>query len=196
MAASSLHILGLAGSLRARSYNRALLRAARELAPDGVEIETFDLAPIPLYNADLDTDERRPEAVTRLKEAITAADAVLLVSPEYNYGVPGVMKNALDWASRPGFRSPMAYKPTGIMGASAGASGTMRGQEQLKLNLLGMIAHVFPHPGVAVTRAADKFDDELNLVDEATRKFVRQYLEAFAGWVRRVQRPAEAMARG
>lgn len=182
----TIRLLGIAGSLRSGSLNRALLRAAQALAPDGIEIDRFNIAPIPLYNGDLDIDDRRPEPVEQLKAAIEAADGVLLVSPEYNYGVPGVMKNALDWASRPGFRSPMAHKPTGIMGASPGGSGTMRGQEQLKLNLLGMAAHVFPHRGVAVTRAKDKFDDDLRLADESTRDFVRQYLIDFAGWIRRV----------
>jgi chromate reductase len=189
MPVDPLTIAGLAGSLRERSFNRALLRAARELAPAGVQVEIFDLASIPLYNADLDTDEARPEPVRRLKAAIDAAGAVLLVSPEYNYGVPGVLKNAIDWASRPSFRSPMAYKPTGIMGASKGASGTMRGQEQLKLNLLGMAAQVYPHPGVAVRQAAGKFDDALHLTDEATREFVQQYLARFADWARRVRTP-------
>jgi chromate reductase len=180
-----LQLLGLAGSLRARSFNRALLEAARgELAPEGVDVEVFDLAPIPLYNADIDTDDQRPDSVTRLKGAIAAAHGVLLVSPEYNFGVSGVMKNALDWASRPAVRSPMAQKPTGIMGASRSSKGTARGQEQLKLVLLGMIAHVFPHPGVAVGRAGEKFDHESRLTDEATRDLVRQYLAAFADWIR------------
>ncbi|MEX0600257.1 MAG: NAD(P)H-dependent oxidoreductase [Rhodothermales bacterium] len=179
-------ILGIAGSLRAGSYNRALLRTARELAPEGVQVDIFDLTPVPLYNADVDTDEQRPPAVTAMKQAIAEADAVLLVSPEYNYGVPGVMKNALDWASRPAFRSPMARKPTGLMGASAGTSGTMRGQEQIKLNLLGMIADVFAHKSVAVPRASEKFDDDLRLVDERTREIVTRYLADFAAWVERV----------
>jgi chromate reductase len=177
----------MAGSLRSGSFNRALLAAAVELAPEGMELEVFDLADIPLYNGDLDTDEVRPPPVTALKSAISASDAVLLVSPEYNYGVSGVMKNALDWASRPSFKSPMAQRPTGIMGAAPGASGTMRGQEQVKLALLGMAAQVFPHPGVAVSRAGDRFDDDLKLTDEKTREFVSKYLEEFAAWVRRVR---------
>lgn len=181
-----LKVLGMAGSLRSGSFNRALLAAAVELAPEGMALEVFDLADIPLYNGDLDTDDARPDPVRALKSGIAAADAVLVVSPEYNYGVPGVMKNALDWASRPGFRSPMAGRPTGIMGASGGASGTMRGQEQMKLSLLGMGAQVFPHPGVAVARAAERFDDDLVLTDEKTREFVAKYLGGFAEWVRRV----------
>lgn len=186
MPESTLRLVGIAGSLRTGSLNRALLEAARGLTPDGVEIAPFDLSTIPLYNGDLDDDEHRPESVVRLKEAIFRADGVLLVSPEYNYGVPGVLKNALDWASRPGFRSPMAGKPVGMMGASMGASGTMRGQEQLKLNLLGMGSQVFPHPGVAVSRAQERFDSGGDLTDSGTRDFVGDYLEALAKWIRKV----------
>lgn len=186
MPESALRLVGIAGSLRSGSFNRALLEAARELTPDEVDIVPFDLASIPLYNGDLDDDEHRPEPVVRLKEAIFRADGVLLVSPEYNYGVPGVLKNALDWASRPGFRSPMAGKPVGMMGASMGASGTMRGQEQLKLTLLGMGSQVFPHPGVAVSKAQERFDARGKLTDSGTRDFVGDYLEALAAWVRKV----------
>jgi chromate reductase, NAD(P)H dehydrogenase (quinone) len=187
----ALEITGIAGSLRRGSYNRALLRACVELAPGGVTIEAVDLRSVPLFNADHDTDEERPEPVRRLKEAVTSAEGVLLVSPEYNYGVPGVLKNALDWASRPGFRSPFYHKPVGIMGASRGRSGTMRGQEQLKLNLLGMAALVFPHPGVAVTGAGSKFDDEGRLTDEDTRDFLAAYLADFTTWLDRVGRSTD-----
>lgn len=187
MERSSLRLLGIAGSLRSRSFNRALLASAVELAPAEAAIEIFDLSKVPLYNGDLDNDDARPASVTELKSAISSADALLLVSPEYNYGVPGVLKNALDWASRPGFRSPMSGCPTAIMGVSPGASGTMRGQEQIKQNLLGMGSQVFPHPGVAVSRAKERFDDELNLVDSSTRDFVAKYLGSFAEWVRRVK---------
>ncbi|MDZ4701116.1 MAG: NAD(P)H-dependent oxidoreductase [Rhodothermales bacterium] len=186
MTSSPLHILGFAGSLRARSFNRALLNAAAELAPESLKITVFDLSDIPLYNGDLDTDERRPESVRRFKTAITDANGVLIATPEYNYGVPGVLKNALDWASRPGFKSPMVYKPAAIMGASQGASGTMRGQENLKTNLLAMLASVFPHPGVAVSQAASKFDDALRLKDSTTRDFIHEFLSGFGGWVRRM----------
>lgn len=180
-----LDLVAVPGSLRSGSFNRALARALPELLPEGAALEVFELHDVPLYNADLDTDERRPEAVRRWKARVDGADGLILVSPEYNYGVPGVVKNALDWASRPGFRSPMAGKPTGIMGASGGASGTMRGQEQLKLNLLGMVAQVFPHPGVAVRSAGEKIQDGV-LTDEKTRSFVADYLEAFVAWIRRV----------
>ncbi|MEZ4703252.1 MAG: NAD(P)H-dependent oxidoreductase [Rhodothermales bacterium] len=181
---SALHILAFAGSLRARSYNRALLHAAAELAPESLQIEVFDLADIPLYNGDLDTDALRPAPVRRFKDAITESDGVLIAMPEYNYGVPGVLKNALDWASRPGFKSPMAAKPAAIMGASPGASGTMRGQEHLKTNLMALLARLFPHPGVAVAQAASKFDDNLRLTDENTRAFLKTFLAGYEDWVR------------
>jgi chromate reductase len=180
-----IRLLAIPGSLRSGSFNRALARTLAEVAPEDVEVEVFELHEIPLYNQDLDTDERRPAPVRRLKGRIAEADGVILVSPEYNYGVPGVLKNAIDWASRPGFRSPMAGKPTGIMGASAGLSGTMRGQEHLKVNLLGMGAQVFAHPGVAVRSAGEKVDGG-RIVHEATRDFVASYLADFGPWVRRV----------
>lgn len=181
----ALHLLAIPGSLRSGSFNRALARTLPQLAPDGVRVDVWELHDVPLYNSDLDEDGQRPDSVVDLKGDIEAADGLILVSPEYNFGVPGVLKNAIDWASRPGFRSPMAGKPTGIMGASAGLSGTMRAQEQLKLNLLGMVAQVFPHPGVAVRKAGDKVHDG-HLTDEDTRSFVKGYLEEFTAWVRRV----------
>lgn len=184
------NVAGIAGSLRRGSYNRALIESCRELVPERLSLEVLEIGEIPLYNADLDTDERRPDAVKRLKTALDRADAVLIASPEYNYGVPGVMKNVLDWASRPGFDSPFFRKPTGIMGAARGRSGTMRGQEQLKLHLLGMAALVFPHPGVAVATAGDRFDDEGRLTDTTTRDFLSNYLSDFCSWLDRVGVPA------
>lgn len=188
-----LRVLGFAGSLRAGSYNRALLDAARELAPDGMRIDTFDLAEIPHYNADLDQDGKRPEAVERFKEAVAEADALLIATPEYNYGIPGVLKNAIDWASRPSFRSPLARKPVAGMGAAPGMIGTARGQEHLKLLFLATLSLVMPHPGVVVNRAADKFDDEGRLTDEKTRQFLQDFLEAFRDFVCRVEERAHAV---
>jgi chromate reductase len=180
-------LLALPGSLRQGSYNRALARTLPDLAPDGVGVEVMELHDIPLYNADLDTDESRPGPVRELKSRIEAVQGVVVVSPEYNYGVSGVMKNALDWASRPAFRSPMAGKPTGMMGVSGGGSGTMRGQEQLKLTLLGMAARVFAHPGVAVRKGGEKFEDGV-LSDEKTRDFVADYLADLVEWIRGMER--------
>ena len=189
-----LRVLGVAGSLRDGSYNRALLRAAAELAPDGLQVEPFDLEGIPFYNGDLDRDGERPGAVERFKEAIADADALLIATPEYNYGIPGVLKNAIDWASRPALGSPLAGKPVAGMGAAPGIIGTARGQEHLKLILLATQALVMPHPGVAVNHAAAKFDGQGHLTDDATREFLRGFLEAFRAFVLRVAHPVYAAA--
>src|SRR3954452_10718597 len=149
-----MRVLGIAGSLRRASYNRGLIAAAVQLAPGSMTIEPFDLAGIPLYNGDIDDDERRPAEVVRLKEAIAGSDAVLIATPEYNHSVPGVLQNAIDWASRPGGKSPFVGKPAALMGASPGAIGTARAQQQLKLVLLSTLAAVMPHPGVAVGNVA------------------------------------------
>ena len=184
-----LRVLGVAGSLRDGSLNRALLRAAAELAPEGMRIEPFELDEIPLYNGDLDRDGVRPEAVERFKAAIAEADGLLIATPEYNYGIPGVLKNAIDWASRPALRSPLAGKPVAGMGAAPGVIGTARGQEHLKLLLLATQSLVMPHRGVAVNRAAEKFDDAGRLTDEETRAFLGDFLAAFRDFVRRVGAP-------
>src|SRR4051812_25627965 len=125
-----MKVLGIAGSLRRESYNRGLLEAARRAAPASMTIDIFDLAGIPLYNADEDTDERRPAEVIRLKQAIAEASALLFVTPEYNHSVPGVLQNAIDWASRPGNNSVLKGKPAGMMSASPGAIGGARAQQQ------------------------------------------------------------------
>lgn len=181
---SALRLLGLPGSLRPGSFNRALLQAAATLLPDGVELELLDLADFPLYDGSLDNDEDRPEPVNRIKSRIAAADGLLIATPEYNFGIPGVVKNALDWVSRPGFKSPMAGLPVGLMGASPGGLGTARAQEQLKLTLLAMLSRVFPHPGVLVGKCGSKFDSDLHLTDEATRDFLGDYLSGFSEWAR------------
>lgn len=149
-------------------------------------IDRFDLDAIPLYNADLDADGRRPAEVERLKQAIAAADAVLFVTPEYNHSVPGVLQNAIDWASRPGLKSPLAGKPAGLMGASQGAIGSARGQQQLKLALLSTLALVLPHNGVVVGMAKEKFDASGTLTHGPTRQFVAAYLKEFAAWIERL----------
>jgi chromate reductase, NAD(P)H dehydrogenase (quinone) len=128
--------------------------------------------------------------VVRLKAAVAAADALLLVTPEYNHSVPGVLQNAIDWASRPGMKSPLAGKAAGIMGASTGAIGTARAQQQLKLVLLGTLSLVMPHAGVLVGQAKEKFDASGTLTHEPTRQFVAAYMKEFETWVRRVAAPA------
>lgn len=177
---TELNVLALSGSLRAASTNTALLRAAVELAPRGVSITLHDYADVPLYNADL---ERSP-GVERLRAAVTAADAVLIATPEYNFGIPGPLKNAIDWASRPAFASPFRDKPTGVMSAAASFVGGARAQQHLKTVLLGMGTPVFPWPELLVGAAHTKVTDGV-LSDETTRTFLQRYLEGFADWVRR-----------
>jgi chromate reductase len=181
---TDLTILGIAGSLRQGSLSKALLRAMQELAPEGLTIESADIGALPHYDQDLDVDGRRPESVETFKKAITDADGVLIVTPEYNHSVPGVLKNAIDWASRPGFRAPLTHKPVAFAGISPGAHGAARAQLHLENILLGMLSAVFPHRGVAVGGAPKKFDDELRLSDEGTRDFVAAFLAQYRDWLR------------
>jgi chromate reductase len=174
----TLLVCGIAGSLRRASYNRSLLRAARDLAPDGMEIRIFDrVGEIPLFNEDLeDAESGDPEPVRALRDAIREADALLLVTPEYNHGVPGVMKNVIDWASRPPRGSVLAGKPTAIMGASPGVTGTARAQSQLRQAFVFTDTPAVLQPEILVYRAREKFDENGNLTDEKTRLFVGKLL--------------------
>src|SRR5512133_1592906 len=163
-----MRILGIAGSLREGSYNRSLLRAARELLPQGVELVDFDLRSLPLYDGDVEA-AGDPEPVVAFKEAIRDADALLIATPEYNRGVPGVLKNAIDWASRPPLASPLAGKPMAIVGASTGRGGTARAQEQLNAPLEHSRATVLEQPEVLVPEAFMRCDEHGELVDESVR---------------------------
>lgn len=174
-------VLGIAGSLREGSYNRALLRAAWELAPEGMEIEAFDLAPIPFFNEDVE-QEGDPEPVQALKQAIGDADALLVATPEYQYGVPGVLKNAFDWASRPPGESVLQHKPAAIMGATPGLTGTARAQRQLRQTLAFNEVHTLMRPEVLIAHAHEKFDKRGRLIDESARDFVGTLLEKLYGW--------------
>ena len=179
-----LRVAGIAGSLRARSFNRALLRAAVELAPESLSIEIVPIEEVPLYNEDL---ERKgdPPAVAAMKRAIDEADGLLVVTPEYNFGVPGVLKNAIDWASRPPRKSVLQNKPAMILGASPGMLGAARAQMQLRQAFVFTETIVMPQPEVLVARAGEKFDDDLRLTDEKTRAHLAKALEAFAEWIRK-----------
>lgn len=185
MPADEIHILGFAGSLRKGSYNRAALRAAEELLPEGVSLETFDLSPIPLYNGDVE-DAGIPEPVKRFKERIAAADALLIVTPEYNYSLPGVLKNAIDWASRPIGQNSLSGKPLGMMGASIGLNGTVRAQ--LHLRQVAVFTNMYPinKPEVFIRQAANKFDEQGYLTDDDLRAQIRALLESLAEWTRRL----------
>ncbi len=182
------HVLGFSGSLRQGSYNTALLRAAAELLPEGMSLETFDLAPIPLFNDDV----RRQgpiEPVAQFRERVTAADALLIATPEYNFSIPGVLKNALDWASRPNpdGSPPLNWKPIGLMGASTGAFGTVRAQMHLRSIFVHTNSFVVNKPQVLVANAAQKFDADLHLTDEPTRGFIRDLLVALETLTRKLQ---------
>jgi len=181
----TLEVLGIAGSLRQGSYNRALLCAAVDLAPDGMRIEVWDrLREIPPYDADVEA-RGDPEPVADLKRAIASAGALLFVTPEYNYGVPGVLKNALDWASRPPGGSPLGGKPAAILGATPGQTGTARAQLALRQSFLFTNTPVLLRPEVLVNRATEKFDADGNLTDEKTREYVGKLLEALRDWAGR-----------
>jgi chromate reductase len=177
-------ILSIAGSLRRESYNRALLGAAARLAPPGVTVEIFErLGEIPPYNDDVRL-HGMPDPVAELWRAIADADAVLIATPEYNYGVPGVLKNALDWVSRPPAESPLRHKPVALMGASTGNFGTVRAQLGLRHALLFMGAATLLKPEVYVFRAAERFDDHGELTDEITRALIAELLTALVAWAR------------
>jgi chromate reductase len=173
-----MKVLGLAGSLRQASHNRALLRAAQELAPPGMEIEIAELDRIPLYNGDVEATGD-PEPVADFKQRIREADALLIVTPEYNHGVPGVLKNAIDWASRPPLGSPLTGKLVAIMGAG-GRSGTAHAQRQLRDHLAFPKARVIGQPEVRLEMAWDHFDSDGRLVTDVSRRQVRALLDALA----------------
>jgi chromate reductase len=170
-------ILGISGSLRERSYNRALLRAAAEVAPEGVEIEEFDLREIPLYDADVEA-AGDPEPVAKLRAAVAEADALLFATPEYNRGTSGVLKNAIDWLSRPALASVLRWKPVAIMGASTGRGGTRNAQAQVRDALLFPGAVLVTEPEVAIPLAWERFDENGELTDERMRKALRELLDA------------------
>ena len=183
--APSLTIIGIAGSLRKGSYNAALLRAARDLAPAGITIVIKNIGDLPLFNQD---DEKNPPpSVRELKEAVKAADGLLIATPEYNYSVPGVLKNALDWVSRPYGDNSADDKPVAIMGASVSMTGTARAQYHLRQMFVFLNGHVLNMPEVMVPAASDKFDQDGNLTDEKTRDKVKQMLEAFVPWIKRLR---------
>ena len=179
-------ILGIAGSLRKQSFNRALLRAAQELTPEGVTIDTFEIEGIPSFNED---EEASPPAkVAELKQRIRSADAILFVTPEYNYSVPGVLKNAIDWASRPYGDSAWSGKPVAIMGASVGTIGTARAQYHLRQMFVFLNMYAVNQPEVMVSNAHKHFDQDGKLTDETAKKLIRQLLEELVSWTRRLQK--------
>lgn len=179
-----LKFLGFAGSLRKDSYNRALLRAALEVMPDEASLEIFDLDGIPPYNADIEA--AMPQVVKDFKQKIKTADAILISTPEYNRSFSGVLKNAVDWASRPAGDNSFDDKPIAIMSASTGMLGAARAQFALRHVFVFLNAHLLNRPELAVTFAPQKFDKNGKMTDEATLKIMRDLLAALVSWTKRL----------
>src|ERR1700693_5797887 len=173
---SHVRILGIAGSLRRGSYNQAALRAAKLLVPENSEIDLFQLDDIPMFNED---DEKRPpSSVLELKKRVRRADALLIVTPEYNYSIPGVLKNALD--------SAWSGKAAAIMGASLGAIGTARAQYHLRQILVALNLFALNQPEVVIANAAHRFDENGNLIHEPTKQLIRELLKNLVNWTCRI----------
>jgi chromate reductase len=181
-----LSIFGFAGSLRNGSYNRALLRAAAELLPDEARLEIFDLEGIPPFNQDL--EKQMPEIIKGFKAKIKAADAILIATPEHNFSIPGVLKNAIDWASRPYGDNSFEGKPVAIMSASTGLLGGARAQYHLRQTFVFLDMHPLNKPEVFVTFAREKIDEQGKLTDETTRKIIRELLESLIAWTKKLKR--------
>jgi chromate reductase, NAD(P)H dehydrogenase (quinone) len=184
--AKSIAVLGICGSLRTGSYNMATLRTAIELKPPGMTIEIAEIGTIPLYNEDVRA-QGFPPPVETLRRQIREADALLFVTPEYNYSMSGVLKNAIDWASRPPDQ-PFAGKPVAIMGAGAGTAGTARAQYDLRRSCVFLDMHPLNKPEVLIGQAQTKFDASGRLTDEAGRGFIRDLMAALEQWTRLIGR--------
>lgn len=184
--ADKIKVLGIAGSLRAGSYNMAALKAVQKMAPEGMEIEIYErLGEIPPFNQD---EENNPnEAVKELKEKIRTADAIFFATPEYNYSIPGVLKNAIDWASRPYGQNAWEGKPVAIMGASIGALGTSRAQYHLRQSFVFLDMHPLNRPEVMIMNAQEKFDEAGNIKDAHTEEKIKELLDALILWVLKIQ---------
>lgn len=180
-----VHIVGIAGSLRQGSINRAVLRAAARVAPAGAVVEPFEIRDIPVY----DEDVRRagqPPGVAALWNAVRAADGVLFVTPEYNQGLPGVMKNVIDWLSRPPAESPWDGKPAGLIGATDGPWGTLRAQQQLRLALAAVGALPIARPVLALAHADKLLGPDGEVADATTLERLAAYVSALEAWIRRL----------
>ncbi len=182
---NAVHIVGICGSLRRQSFNRAALRAATALVPENAKLEIAEIGGLPGFNQD---DEANPPAqVVELKKQIRAADAVLIVTPEYNYSVPGVLKNAIDWGSRPYGDSAWFGKPVAVMGASMGTLGTARAQYHLRQSFVFLNMFPVNQPEVMIANAAERFDADGNLTHEPTREMIRKLLASLVAWTLRLR---------
>jgi chromate reductase len=190
--ADSLSILAIAGSLRKDSYNKAALRAAQGVCPEGARLEIYDLAGLPLFNQD---EEKNPTPkVTDFKQKIRAAGAILISTAEYNYGMPGVLKNAIDVASRPYGDNAWNGKPVAIMSAAMGTAGGLRAQYQLRQCFVFLNMDAVVQPEVAIAAAHQRFDDKGNLTDETSKKMIAQLLQNLLIKARLLRQPLKAAA--
>ena len=178
-------ILGISGSLRKASYNTAALRAAKKLAPEGVVMIFADISTIPAYNDDV-REKGLPPGVTTLVDEVATADAVIIATPEYNYSIPGVLKNAIDWVSKAP-EQPFRHKPIAILGASMGAIGTARAQYDLRKVFIFLDAHVLNQPEIMIGAAHTRFDADGNLTDETTRSLIGKQIVALREWAMRLR---------
>lgn len=181
----TVNVLALCGSLRKGSYNRMALNAARELLPEGMTLATHEIGGLPLYNEDV-RNGNFPASARALCESIETAGGVLFVSPEYNYSIPGVLKNAIDWASRAP-KPPFDGKSVAVMGASPGMLGTARMQYHLRQTFVFLNAQAMTRPEVMIAKAAEKFDANGRLTDQPTREIIGKFLTAFAAWIRKIK---------
>ena len=184
-------VVAFAGSLRRSSFNSALLRAAQELAPEGMEIEVIGIGELPFYNADVEA-QGDPPVVAAYKASLGDAAGLLIATPEYNDGIPGVLTNAIDWGSRLPGRAPLSGKPVALMGASPSRIGTARAQLHLRQLLSHVHARVLPPPELLVASAHERFDKSLRLTDESTRDVLAKLLERFGRWIARERAAIEA----
>jgi chromate reductase len=182
---SQLKILGFVGSLRKGSFNKALMRLAQEVVPAGACLDVFDLEGIPAFNQDLEAQP--PDKVREFKEKIRGADAILIATPEYNYSVPGVLKNAIDWVSRPYGDNALEGKPVAIMGASIGMLGTGRAQYHLRQSFVFLNMFPLNRPEIMVPFVEKKVDQEGRIIDETTRRLVGELLYALIAWTRKLK---------
>ncbi|MCU6792500.1 NAD(P)H-dependent oxidoreductase [Paenibacillus sp. WQ 127069] len=177
----------IVGSLRESSFNQMIANSIPELV-DSAEYEFISIANLPLYNADLDHEEG-PDPVKHYREAIQKTDGILIVSPEYNSGIPGVLKNALDWASTPTKTAVLIHKPAGVIGATPGAKGTILSQQQIRQTLDATQSYVMPAQKMYISQVTDKIDSNTRkLTDDTTRKYLQRYVQSFLQWINQVER--------
>jgi chromate reductase len=181
---ATLNFIGIAGSLRKNSFNRALMHAVQELVPDDAVIHTLDIGKLPLFNQDMESDF--PAEAQEMKDQIKASDGIIISTPEYNRSIPGVLKNAVDWTSRPYGKNAWAGKPVYVIGATPGVTGTTIAQSHLKHSLLYLNARVLGQPEFYLSNASEKFNEDEKLIHKETRQFLEEALQTFVEFCRQV----------